>query len=71
MIGRSALGTNTPPAIATPVPALPPIAVNSYPQVPAPPNGQSASETLYTNGVHPYQGKDLPSVFIHRNALLC
>ncbi|KAL0166693.1 hypothetical protein M9458_038537, partial [Cirrhinus mrigala] len=49
--------TSTPPAIAaTPVPALPPpIAVNSYPPVPAPPNGQSASETLYTNGVHPYQ----------------
>uniref|UniRef100_A0A8C2B202 Cugbp, Elav-like family member 3a n=1 Tax=Cyprinus carpio TaxID=7962 RepID=A0A8C2B202_CYPCA len=50
-------GTNTPPAIAaTPVPALPPpMAVNSYSQLPAPPNGQSASETLYTNGVHPYQ----------------
>uniref|UniRef100_A0A8C1GD89 CUGBP Elav-like family member 3 n=1 Tax=Cyprinus carpio TaxID=7962 RepID=A0A8C1GD89_CYPCA len=53
-------GTNTPPAIAaTPVPALPPpMAVNSYSQLPAPPNGQSASETLYTNGVHPYQGED-------------
>ncbi|XP_067282445.1 CUGBP Elav-like family member 3 isoform X1 [Pseudorasbora parva] len=50
-------GTNTPPTIATPVPALPPIAVNSYPPVPAPPNGQSASETLYTNGVHPYQAQ--------------
>ncbi|KAI2653054.1 CUGBP Elav-like family member 3 [Labeo rohita] len=52
-------GTSTPPAIAaTPVPALPPpIAVNSYPPVPAPPNGQSASETLYTNGVHPYQAQ--------------
>uniref|UniRef100_A0A671MGV4 CUGBP Elav-like family member 3 n=1 Tax=Sinocyclocheilus anshuiensis TaxID=1608454 RepID=A0A671MGV4_9TELE len=52
-------GTSTPPAIAaTPLPALPPpIALNSYPQVPAPPNGQSASETLYTNGVHPYQAQ--------------
>uniref|UniRef100_A0A8C2FMJ4 CUGBP Elav-like family member 3 n=1 Tax=Cyprinus carpio TaxID=7962 RepID=A0A8C2FMJ4_CYPCA len=52
-------GTNTPPAIAaTPVPALPPpMAVNSYSQLPAPPNGQSASETLYTNGVHPYQAQ--------------
>ncbi|KAG7225492.1 hypothetical protein INR49_027487 [Caranx melampygus] len=51
-------GTSTPPSIAaTPVPALPPpIAVNSYPSVPAPPNGQSATETLYTNGVHAYQG---------------
>ncbi|XP_058260531.1 CUGBP Elav-like family member 3 isoform X2 [Hemibagrus wyckioides] len=50
-------GASTPPAIAaTPVPALPPpIAVNSYPAVPAPPSGQSASETLYTNGVHQYQ----------------
>ncbi|XP_051519846.1 CUGBP Elav-like family member 3 isoform X3 [Myxocyprinus asiaticus] len=52
-------GTNTPPAIAaTPVSALPPpIAVNSYTPVPGPPNGQSASETLYTNGVHPYQAQ--------------
>uniref|UniRef100_A0A8B9LZP0 CUGBP Elav-like family member 3 n=1 Tax=Astyanax mexicanus TaxID=7994 RepID=A0A8B9LZP0_ASTMX len=52
-------GTSTPPAIAaTPVPALPPqIAVNSYPPVPAPPSGQSASEALYTNGVHPYQAQ--------------
>ena len=51
-------GTSTPPSIAaTPVPALPPpIAVNSYPSVPAPPNGQSATEALYTNGVHAYQG---------------
>ncbi|KAJ0003448.1 hypothetical protein NQD34_008546, partial [Periophthalmus magnuspinnatus] len=50
-------GTSTPPSIAaTPVPALPPpIAVNSYPSVQAPPNGQSATETLYTNGVHTYQ----------------
>lgn len=51
-------GTSTPPSIAaTPVPALPPpIAVNSYASVPAPPNGQSATEALYTNGVHAYQG---------------
>lgn len=69
MIGRSAVGTNTPPTIATPVPALPPI-VNSYPQVSAPPNSQSATEALYTNGVHPYQGKDLPPVFINYNAIL-
>ncbi|XP_021323804.1 CUGBP Elav-like family member 3 isoform X1 [Danio rerio] len=54
-----AVGTSTPPTIAaTPVPALPPpIAVNSYPPVPAAPNGQSASEALYTNGVHPYQAQ--------------
>ncbi|XP_028820379.1 CUGBP Elav-like family member 3 isoform X4 [Denticeps clupeoides] len=52
-------GTSTPPAIAaTPVAALPPpIAVNSYTALPAPPNGQSATETLYTNGVHPYQAQ--------------
>lgn len=51
-------GTSTPPSIAaTPVPALPPpIAVNSYASVPAPPNSQSATEALYTNGVHAYQG---------------
>ncbi|KAL3980686.1 solute carrier family 25, member 39/40 [Sarotherodon galilaeus] len=49
-------GTNTPPTIAaTPVPALPPpIGVNGYSSVPAPSNGQQ-TETLYTNGVHPYQ----------------
>ncbi|XP_013888642.1 CUGBP Elav-like family member 3 [Austrofundulus limnaeus] len=52
-------GTSTPPSIAaTPVPALPPpIAVNSYPSVAAPPNGQSATDTLYTNGVHTYQAQ--------------
>ncbi|XP_031442100.1 CUGBP Elav-like family member 3 isoform X3 [Clupea harengus] len=48
-------GTSTPPTIAaTAVSAMPPpLTVNSYP--PAPPNGQSATESLYTNGVHPYQ----------------
>lgn len=56
-------GASTPPAIAaTPVPTLPPIAVNSYSAVPAPPSGQSASETLYTNGVHQYQGEAPPTV---------
>ncbi|XP_030640579.1 CUGBP Elav-like family member 3 isoform X2 [Chanos chanos] len=52
-------GTNTPPTIAaTPVPALPPpIAVNGYSTVTAPTNGQPASETIYTNGVHPYQAQ--------------
>uniref|UniRef100_A0AAX7V8N1 RRM domain-containing protein n=1 Tax=Astatotilapia calliptera TaxID=8154 RepID=A0AAX7V8N1_ASTCA len=51
-------GTNTPPTIAaTPVPALPPpIGVNGYSSVPAPSNGQQ-TETLYTNGVHPYQAQ--------------
>uniref|UniRef100_A0A8C7CWS5 Cugbp, Elav-like family member 3a n=3 Tax=Oncorhynchus TaxID=8016 RepID=A0A8C7CWS5_ONCKI len=56
-------GTSTPPTMAaTPVPALPPPL--SYPPVPAPPNGQSVSETLYTNGVHSYQGNfrfEMPS----------
>uniref|UniRef100_A0A3B5AWB7 CUGBP Elav-like family member 3 n=1 Tax=Stegastes partitus TaxID=144197 RepID=A0A3B5AWB7_9TELE len=51
-------GTNTPPTIAaTPVPALPPpIGVNGYSSVAAPTNGQQ-TETLYTNGVHPYQAQ--------------
>uniref|UniRef100_A0A3B3UMA7 CUGBP Elav-like family member 3 n=1 Tax=Poecilia latipinna TaxID=48699 RepID=A0A3B3UMA7_9TELE len=58
-------GTSTPPSIAaTPVPALPPpIAVNSYPSVAAPPNGQSATETLYTNGVHAYQAIHTSTLF--------
>uniref|UniRef100_A0A3B5MNX5 Cugbp, Elav-like family member 3b n=1 Tax=Xiphophorus couchianus TaxID=32473 RepID=A0A3B5MNX5_9TELE len=49
-------GTNTPPTIAaTPVSAIPPaLGVNGYSTVPAPTNGQQ-TETLYTNGVHPYQ----------------
>uniref|UniRef100_A0A8C6WNZ5 Cugbp, Elav-like family member 3b n=1 Tax=Neogobius melanostomus TaxID=47308 RepID=A0A8C6WNZ5_9GOBI len=51
-------GTNTPPTIAaTPVSALPPLGVNGYSSVPAPPNGQQATEALYTNGVHPYQAQ--------------
>ncbi|XP_035500136.1 CUGBP Elav-like family member 3 isoform X2 [Scophthalmus maximus] len=52
-------GTNTPPTIAaTPVPALPPpIGVNGYSSLPAQANGQQATETLYTNGVHPYQAQ--------------
>ena len=42
----------------TPVPALPPpITLNNYASVAAPPNGQSASEALYTNGIHAYQGR--------------
>ena len=51
------IGTNTPPAIAaTPVSALPPpLGVNGYSSVPAPTSGQQ-TETLYTNGVHTYQG---------------
>ena len=58
------VGTNTPPTIAaTPVPALPPpIGVNGYSSVPAPTNGQQATEALYTNGVHPYQGIFLKSL---------
>ncbi|XP_070767624.1 CUGBP Elav-like family member 3 isoform X15 [Enoplosus armatus] len=52
-------GTNTPPTIAaTPVPSLPPpIGVNGYSSLPAPTNGQQATEALYTNGVHPYQAQ--------------
>ncbi|KAK1895237.1 CUGBP Elav-like family member 3 [Dissostichus eleginoides] len=52
-------GTNTPPTIAaTPVPSLPPpLGVNGYSSLPAPTNGQQATEALYTNGVHPYQAQ--------------
>uniref|UniRef100_A0A4W5RA70 Cugbp, Elav-like family member 3a n=1 Tax=Hucho hucho TaxID=62062 RepID=A0A4W5RA70_9TELE len=57
-------GTSTPPNMAaTPVPALPPPL--NYPPVPAPPNGQPASETLYTNGVHSYQGPEGCNIFIY------
>ena len=51
------VGTNTPPTIAATIPALPPpIGLNGYSSLPATTNGQQATETLYTNGVHPYQG---------------
>ncbi|KAM7373362.1 hypothetical protein PAMP_008220 [Pampus punctatissimus] len=43
--------------IATPIASITPSSVNSYPSVPAPPNGQSATEALYTNGVHAYQAQ--------------
>ncbi|XP_036444359.1 CUGBP Elav-like family member 3 isoform X1 [Colossoma macropomum] len=57
-------GTNTPPAIAaTPVPALPPpVGVSGYSPVPAAANGQPASETIYTNGIHPYQAQSSAGV---------
>ncbi|KAK0145444.1 CUGBP Elav-like family member 3 [Merluccius polli] len=42
----------------TPVPTLPPpITLNNYASVAAPPNGQSATEALYTNGIHAYQAQ--------------
>uniref|UniRef100_A0AAR2KT93 RRM domain-containing protein n=1 Tax=Pygocentrus nattereri TaxID=42514 RepID=A0AAR2KT93_PYGNA len=57
-------GTNTPPAIAaTPVPALPPpVGISGYSPVPAAANGQPASETIYTNGIHPYQAQSSAGV---------
>uniref|UniRef100_A0A674CNI9 Cugbp, Elav-like family member 3a n=1 Tax=Salmo trutta TaxID=8032 RepID=A0A674CNI9_SALTR len=64
MASLTTSGTSTPPTMAaTPVPALPPPL--SYPPVPAPPNGQPASETLYTNGVHSYQGPEGCNIFIY------
>lgn len=52
------VGTNTPPTMAaTPVPSLPPpLGVNGYSSLTAPTNGQQATEALYTNGIHAYQG---------------
>uniref|UniRef100_A0A8C2ZZC8 Cugbp, Elav-like family member 3a n=1 Tax=Cyclopterus lumpus TaxID=8103 RepID=A0A8C2ZZC8_CYCLU len=52
-------GTSTPPSMAgTPVPSLPPpLTLNSYASLPALANGQSATEALYTNGVHAYQAQ--------------
>ncbi|XP_058875810.1 CUGBP Elav-like family member 3-B isoform X2 [Acipenser ruthenus] len=49
-------GTSTPPTLAaTPVPALPAqMGVNGYSAVPTQPSGQGASESIYSNGVHPY-----------------
>ncbi|KAK1154618.1 hypothetical protein AOXY_G28118 [Acipenser oxyrinchus oxyrinchus] len=53
---RDTGGTSTPPTLAaTPVPALPAqMGVNGYSTVPTQPSGQGASESIYSNGVHPY-----------------
>ncbi|XP_041094838.1 CUGBP Elav-like family member 3 [Polyodon spathula] len=56
-------GTTTPPTLAaTPVPALPAqMGVNGYSAVPTQPSGQGASESIYSNGVHPYPGESCPA----------
>ncbi|XP_029306732.1 CUGBP Elav-like family member 3 isoform X6 [Cottoperca gobio] len=44
--------------IATPItPITPSSGVNGYSSLPAPTNGQQATEALYTNGIHPYQAQ--------------
>ncbi|XP_030226402.1 CUGBP Elav-like family member 3 isoform X5 [Gadus morhua] len=52
-------GTNTPPSMAaTPVSALhQQLGVNGYSSLPAPTNGQQATEAIYTNGIHAYQAQ--------------
>ncbi|TNN59948.1 CUGBP Elav-like family member 3 [Liparis tanakae] len=52
-------GTSTPPSMAgTPVPSLPPpLTLSGYASLPGLANGQSATEALYTNGVHAYQAQ--------------
>uniref|UniRef100_A0A8C5RZJ6 Uncharacterized protein n=1 Tax=Laticauda laticaudata TaxID=8630 RepID=A0A8C5RZJ6_LATLA len=52
---------NTPPGISTaPVPSIAtPIGVNGFSPLPPQTNGQPASETIYTNGIHPYPGRIL------------
>ncbi|XP_029431232.1 CUGBP Elav-like family member 6 [Rhinatrema bivittatum] len=49
-------GTSTPPGIGTAtVPSIAaPIGVNGFSALPPQTNGQPASETIYTNGIHPY-----------------
>ncbi|NWU80195.1 CELF3 protein, partial [Onychorhynchus coronatus] len=49
-------GTSTPPGISTaPVPSITaPIGVNGFSPLPPQTNGQPASDTIYTNGIHPY-----------------
>ncbi|NWI63092.1 CELF3 protein, partial [Todus mexicanus] len=55
-------GTSTPPGISTaPVPSIAtPIGVNGFSPLPPQTNGQPASETIYTNGIHPYPGDASP-----------
>lgn len=54
-------GTSTPPGISTaPVPSIAtPIGVNGFSPLPPQTNGQPTSETIYTNGIHPYPGNAL------------
>ncbi|XP_054472466.1 CUGBP Elav-like family member 4 isoform X4 [Anoplopoma fimbria] len=49
-------GTSTPPGIsATAVPSIAtPIGVNGFSALPPQSNGQPTSESIYTNGIHPY-----------------
>ncbi|NWI85215.1 CELF3 protein, partial [Pitta sordida] len=49
-------GTSTPPGISTaPVPSIAaPIGVNGFSPLPPQTNGQPTSDTIYTNGIHPY-----------------
>ncbi|KAL2088832.1 hypothetical protein ACEWY4_015731 [Coilia grayii] len=49
-------GTSTPPGISgTAVASMAaPIGVNGFSAIPPQSNGQPASETIYTNGIHPY-----------------
>ncbi|XP_043933307.1 CUGBP Elav-like family member 4 isoform X3 [Protopterus annectens] len=49
-------GTSTPPGIGTAtVPSIAtPIGVNGFSPLPPQTNGQPATETIYTNGIHPY-----------------
>uniref|UniRef100_A0A671LDF0 Uncharacterized protein n=1 Tax=Sinocyclocheilus anshuiensis TaxID=1608454 RepID=A0A671LDF0_9TELE len=50
-------GTSTPPGIAAP------IGVNGFSALPPQSNGQPASEPIYTNGIHPYPGSMLTSLY--------
>ncbi|XP_029437106.1 CUGBP Elav-like family member 3 isoform X2 [Rhinatrema bivittatum] len=48
-------GTSTPPTLAATVSTIPAaLGVNGYSTVPTPAGGQPTSDTVYTNGVHPY-----------------
>ncbi|KAI5624044.1 CUGBP Elav-like family member 4 isoform X2 [Silurus asotus] len=59
-------GTSTPPGIsATAVPSIAAtIGVNGFSALPQS-NGQPASETIYTNGIHPYPGPEGCNLFIY------
>uniref|UniRef100_A0A8C9UXW1 CUGBP Elav-like family member 6 n=1 Tax=Scleropages formosus TaxID=113540 RepID=A0A8C9UXW1_SCLFO len=56
-------GTSTPPGIsAAAVPSIAtPLGVNGFSALPPQSNGQPASEPIYTNGIHPYPGKEEPT----------
>ncbi|XP_053274718.1 CUGBP Elav-like family member 4 isoform X3 [Pleuronectes platessa] len=64
-------GTSTPPGLsATAVSSIAnPMGVNGFSALPPQSNGHSTSETIYTNGIHPYPGEQIK--VLHKRNMRC